>query len=95
MHKHTVWRDPARAGLTEMRFRERARAIARVGQGNRRLVGSVVVFRHGDRTPKQKVKFRCDAALLGSFFGDAPQREVKMKSDKRVSELRRLCRLFQ
>ncbi|CEM21967.1 unnamed protein product [Vitrella brassicaformis CCMP3155] len=47
-----------------------------------------VVMRHGDRQPKQKLKFETDNALIRKFFdGRPPKKEVKLKSPEELQLL--------
>ena len=58
-----------------------------------KLRGSVHVFRHADRTPKQKVKIKfTHPRLLALFEGRA--KELKMKSDKNQAELSELLSII-
>lgn len=46
----------------------------------------VAIFRHGDRTPKQKMKMRTkDAAFLKFFEGKTnPRKEIKLKTPREL-----------
>ena len=61
---------------------------------NWKLRGLVSVFRHADRTPKQKVKLKITHPKIIGLF-KRPDKEVKMKSDKNVKELSNLLSIIE
>eukprot|EP01114_Cavostelium_apophysatum_P016084 TRINITY_DN4517_c0_g1_i2.p1 TRINITY_DN4517_c0_g1~~TRINITY_DN4517_c0_g1_i2.p1 ORF type:complete len:420 (+),score=97.41 TRINITY_DN4517_c0_g1_i2:207-1466(+) len=54
---------------------------------NREFRGLISVFRHADRTPKQKLKIKVSNKQLLSFFEDDSTDEVKLKSDTNRAQL--------
>jgi inositol hexakisphosphate/diphosphoinositol-pentakisphosphate kinase len=66
------------------------RTIRSSASAQRELMGLIAVFRHADRTPKQKVKMVCSFPELLKFFDGFPPRvakEVKLKSDRDLEGL--------
>ncbi|CAD8165624.1 unnamed protein product [Paramecium pentaurelia] len=61
---------------------------------NSELRSVVAVFRHGDRTPKQKMKMRSTNEQFLSFFDDVPDpsKEIKLKHPKQLLKLLNLTR---
>jgi inositol-hexakisphosphate/diphosphoinositol-pentakisphosphate 1-kinase len=53
----------------------------------------VAVFRHGDRTPKQKMKIALDHQGFLDFFepSEVKQKELKFKSAKMFDKVRELA----
>ena len=49
----------------------------------------VGVFRHGDRTPKQKMKMKTSNPIFLKFFANAknPKKEVKLKTPAQLQKL--------
>jgi inositol-hexakisphosphate/diphosphoinositol-pentakisphosphate 1-kinase len=56
---------------------------------DRVLRGVIGVFRHGDRTPKQKVKIKTSNKAVISFFSKygRPEKELKMKNTTHMAQL--------
>ena len=56
----------------------------------------LAVIRHGDRTPKQKMKMRVKHGpllqLLKKCTGDRPRKQAKLKTPARLQELLNICR---
>ena len=59
---------------------------------NWKLRGSVSVFRHADRTPKQKVKLKVTHHKILALFNGT--KEIKMKSDKNQDQLNVLASII-
>ena len=53
----------------------------------------VAIFRHGDRNPKQKMKFTTSDPRFLSFFGDSTK-EVKIKDPKTMTQLLSMTNQF-
>ena len=49
----------------------------------------VGVFRHGDRTPKQKMKMKTTDQIFLRFFDHVknPKKEIKLKTPKQLQKL--------
>lgn len=58
----------------------------------------LAVIRHGDRTPKQKMKMRVRNQplldLLARCTGDRPRKQAKLKTPQRLQELLNICRVL-
>ena len=58
----------------------------------------LAVIRHGDRTPKQKMKMKVRHAplldLLSRCTSGRPRKQAKLKTPKRLQELLNICRLL-
>ncbi|PHJ17682.1 histidine acid phosphatase superfamily protein, partial [Cystoisospora suis] len=58
------------------------------GDEDEELRTVVVVMRHGDRKPKQKLKFQTEQDLILELFeGRSPRKEVKLKSPEELKDL--------
>jgi len=78
--------QPPSAAISEMDSHEQECATFISGYNNDVLRAMVTIFRHADRTPKQKVKFNSsDPRLLALFQGTT--NEVKLKKRSALMQL--------
>ena len=64
----------------------RPNADKKAHQNGWELRSVVGVFRHGDRTPKQKMKFKTKEPQFLKFFG-TKQKEIKLKKPKELQQV--------
>ena len=83
--KGSTGAGPTKAGYGEEGPTEELRAV-------------LAVIRHGDRTPKQKMKMKVRHAplldLLSRCTSGRPRKQAKLKTPKRLQELLNICRLL-
>lgn len=70
-------------------MRSKGLTILKEIEGVRKLRGIIGVFRHADRTPKQKIKMKVTNKDFLSLFQN-PREQVKMKNDSSYKELEQL-----
>jgi len=57
-------------------------------QSPERLRSVIVVMRHGDRRPKEKMKFKTKQARILAYFDDGEEAEVKLKTPEEMETLK-------
>ena len=64
----------------------RPQSLKKIHKNRWELRSVVAVFRHGDRTPKQKMKMRTNDACFLKFFDGKPniKKEVKLKTPREL-----------
>ena len=86
-HLHPVPMGVSRASRLVQDNDERLEAPQPADTRGRELRCLLAVIRHGDRTPKQKVKVKTAHPLILAFFaGRDPKKQVKFKSVKELQE---------
>ena len=67
----------------------------RYNRSHRKLIGMVAIFRHGDRTPKQKVKIEISTRKILDFFYLKPKKSIKIKNDTEQARLNKFAFLLR